>query len=204
MSKLFLTVLAFSTVSLAVGHVSLGLDFFVNNPKIKLLSNPAVKDAYPNDDTDYDGLLKALAAFQAPITVEKVKEVLKAHAPKLAKRVQNGEDGFNKVINSVQDPKAKEFLNAEVLKAHAPKLAKRVQNGEDGFNKVINSVQDPKAKEFLNAYLDAIEKYYLQGKETEHLLQLANGLSAEEQKVVAEKLKEAFEAVVKALYDRSL
>ncbi|KAH7712487.1 hypothetical protein AAVH_20172 [Aphelenchoides avenae] len=165
MSKLFLTVLAFSTVSLAVGHVSLGLDFFVNNPKIKLLSNPAVKDAYPNDDTDYDGLLKALAAFQAPITVEKVKEV---------------------------------------LKAHAPKLAKRVQNGEDGFNKVINSVQDPKAKEFLNAYLDAIEKYYPQGKETEHLLQLANGLSAEEQKVVAEKLKEAFEAVVKALYDRSL
>ncbi|KAH7718448.1 hypothetical protein AAVH_14131 [Aphelenchoides avenae] len=172
MSKLFAAVLAFSTVSLAVGHEDLSLGFFVNNPKIKLLSNPAVKDAYPNDDTDYDGLLKALAALQAPITVEKVKDV---------------------------------------LKQHAPKLAKRVQNGEDGFKKVISSVPDPKAKEFLNAYLDAIEKYYLvglsiaeQAKETEHLLQLANGLSDEEKKVVGEKLKEAFEAVVKALYDPSL
>ncbi|KAH7703527.1 hypothetical protein AAVH_29301 [Aphelenchoides avenae] len=80
MPKLFLAVLAFSTLSLAVGHVSLGLDFFVNNPKIKLLSNPAVKDAYPNDDTDYDGLLKALAALQAPITVEKVKELVQRQA----------------------------------------------------------------------------------------------------------------------------
>ncbi|KAH7699616.1 hypothetical protein AAVH_33278 [Aphelenchoides avenae] len=156
MSKLFLAVLAFSTVSLTVGHEDLSLGLF---------------DAYPNDDTDYDGLLKALAALQAPITVEKVKEVLKKHAPKLAKRVQNGEDGFKKVIDSVQDP----------------------------------------AKHFLIMYRDAIEDYYLvglpineQAKDTENLLELANALSDGEKKVVAEKLKEAFDAVVKALYDPSL
>ncbi|KAH7703529.1 hypothetical protein AAVH_29303 [Aphelenchoides avenae] len=172
MSKLLVAVIAFSTVSLAVGHEDLSLGLFVNNPKIKLLSNPAVKDAYPNDDTDYDGLLKALAALQAPITVDKVEQV---------------------------------------LKKHAPKLAKRVQNGEDGFKKVIDSVQYPAAKHFLIMYRDAIEDYYLvglpineQAKDTKNLIQLANGLNDEEKKVVAEKLKEAFDAVVKALYDPSL
>ncbi|KAH7705127.1 hypothetical protein AAVH_27677 [Aphelenchoides avenae] len=151
----------------------LSLGVFVSNPKIKLLSNPAVKDAYPGDDTDYDALLKALAAIQEdPVRVETVKLV---------------------------------------LRLFAPKLGKRVQNGEDAFRKIAYSIPDPKSIDFLNEYLEAIEKYYLvglsiteQAKETEHLVELANGFSDEDKKVVAEKLHEAFDAVVKALYDPSV
>src|SRR5687767_8131755 len=105
MSKLFVGVLALSTVSMAVGHQGFSLDIFLNNPKIKLLSNPGVKGAYPGtDDTNYDDLLKALAAVQEPVTVEKVKDVLRAHALKLYLRVTYAEDAFAVVCDSITNP----------------------------------------------------------------------------------------------------
>ncbi|KAH7687800.1 hypothetical protein AAVH_40647, partial [Aphelenchoides avenae] len=111
MSKLFLAVLALSTVSLAVGHQGFNrLSSFLDNPKIKLLSNPGVKGAYPGDNTNYDDLLKALAAVQEPITVEKVKAVLKEHAPKLYHRVEAAEAAFAKVRDSIGDKAEKNFV----------------------------------------------------------------------------------------------
>ncbi|KAH7707668.1 hypothetical protein AAVH_25084 [Aphelenchoides avenae] len=111
MSKLFVVILAFSAVSLSVGHEALGLDAFLNNPKIKLLSNPAVQGAYPGtNDTNYDDLLKALVAVQEPITVEKVKEVLRKHALKLYLRVTYAEDAFAVVCDSITNPDAKNFV----------------------------------------------------------------------------------------------
>ncbi|KAH7706193.1 hypothetical protein AAVH_26586 [Aphelenchoides avenae] len=111
MSKLFVAFLALSTVALSVGHEAVGLDAFLNNPKIKLLSNPDVQGAYPGtNDTNYDDLLKALAAVQEPVTVEKVKEVLRAHALKLYLRVTYAEDAFAVVSDSITNPDAKNFV----------------------------------------------------------------------------------------------
>ncbi|KAH7706191.1 hypothetical protein AAVH_26584 [Aphelenchoides avenae] len=171
MSKLFIVVLAFSTVSMAVGHQGFSsLSGFLDNPKIKLLSNPAVKDAYPDGETNYDDLLKALAAVQAPITVEKVKEVLRKHALALYYRVTGAEIAFAEVRDSIGNADAKNFV-AKV--------------GE------------------------LIDKYYLvgllineQAKEGEALHKLYDGLNDEAKKVVGEKLKEAAEAVEKALYKK--
>ncbi|KAH7711144.1 hypothetical protein AAVH_21556 [Aphelenchoides avenae] len=162
MLKLFVAALAFSTVARAVGHQGFSsLSAFLDNPKIKLLSNPAVKDAYPGNNTNYDILLKALAAVQEPITVEKVKEVLKEHAPELYIRVGAAEKAFAKVRDSIGDAGAKNFV------AKVGQL---------------------------------IEKYYLVGLK-EELHKLYDGLNDEAKKMVAEKLKEAAEAVEKALYE---
>ncbi|KAH7705128.1 hypothetical protein AAVH_27678 [Aphelenchoides avenae] len=168
MSKLFVAVLAFSTVSLAVGHQRLSLGSFLNNSKIKLLSNPGVKGAYPGDDTDYDDLLKALAAVQEPVTLEKVKEVLKEHAPKLYQRVEAAEAAFAQIRDRIGRPDQKDFV--------------------------------AKVGEF-------IEKYYLvglhineQAKEGEELQKLYDGLADVGKEQVAEEIKEAAEAVEKALY----
>ncbi|KAH7707669.1 hypothetical protein AAVH_25085 [Aphelenchoides avenae] len=102
MSKLFVAVLAFSTVSLAVGHRKQGyqgvrLDLFLDNPKIKLLANPSVQGAYPGDDTDYSSVVDALAALPEPVTVERVKEVLRERAPKLYRRVQAAVESFDRI-----------------------------------------------------------------------------------------------------------
>ncbi|KAH7695017.1 hypothetical protein AAVH_37930, partial [Aphelenchoides avenae] len=77
------------------------LDVFLNNPKIRLLSNPGVNSVYPGDDTDYDSLSKALAVLQDPITVQKVKEVLKDHARALSYLVEDAETAFAKVRDSI-------------------------------------------------------------------------------------------------------
>ncbi|KAH7718446.1 hypothetical protein AAVH_14129 [Aphelenchoides avenae] len=81
MSKLFVAVLAFSTVSLAVGHQGFSLGPFLDNPKIKLLSNPG-----------------------------KVKEVLKEHAPKLYQRVEAAEAAFAQIRDRIGRPDQKNFV----------------------------------------------------------------------------------------------
>lgn len=110
MSKLSVVVLIFSIVSLAAGDLKFRLELFENNPVIKLLLNGGFKGAYPGDDTDYDDLLKALAALHAPITVEKVKGVMKEHAPKLLQRVEAAEGAFAQVRDSIKIPAAKNFV----------------------------------------------------------------------------------------------
>lgn len=107
MAKLFVAVLLFSTVSMTVGHQGFNLDVFLKNPKIKLLSNPGVKGAYPGDDTNYADLFKALAALEYPFTAEEVKSVLHGHAPALYNRVQAARHAFVKVrdgIKNAEDP----------------------------------------------------------------------------------------------------
>ncbi|KAH7684693.1 hypothetical protein AAVH_40799, partial [Aphelenchoides avenae] len=99
MSKLFLAVLAFSSVSLAVGHEDLSLGFFVNNPKIKLLSNPAALAALRLEEPN---------GYRA---VEQVKEVLKEHAPTLYLRVEKAKVAFENVIHSLPASKSTDFLN---------------------------------------------------------------------------------------------
>ncbi|KAH7698711.1 hypothetical protein AAVH_34194, partial [Aphelenchoides avenae] len=169
MSKFFVAVLAFSTVSLALGYEGPSLGLFLSNPKIKVLASvsPDTKELYPGDDTNYANLLKALAALQKPLGSEKVKEVLKEHAPSLYRRV----------------------------------LA-----GEAAYDKVRDSVQNEEAKGYLNKYRYIVEKYLLVGleidekaKQTERLPNDFNTLNAEAKKVVAEKLKEAAEAVADAM-----
>ncbi|KAH7703528.1 hypothetical protein AAVH_29302 [Aphelenchoides avenae] len=111
MSKLFVALLAFSTVPLAVGHKGFNsLNPFLNNPKIKLLSNPAVQDAYPRAHVNYSDLLKALAKLQEPIAVEKVKEVLKEQAPKFFQRVEAAGVAFAQIRDSITIPEAKSFV----------------------------------------------------------------------------------------------
>ncbi|KAH7699057.1 hypothetical protein AAVH_33842, partial [Aphelenchoides avenae] len=107
MSKVFIAVLALSTASLAVGY-PLGL--FPNNQKTVLQSNTADKGAFPGDDTNYEDLRKAYAAIKQPITVAKVKEVLKEHAPKLYLRVEAAEKAFAKVRDSVKNVEVKGLL----------------------------------------------------------------------------------------------
>ncbi|KAH7697240.1 hypothetical protein AAVH_35678, partial [Aphelenchoides avenae] len=116
MSKLFVAFLALSTVSLAVGNQGAGgyhgiaVDAFVKNAKIKQLSDPNVVGAYPGDDTNIDDLYKAIAALQV-VTVLRVKQVLKEHAPKLFQRVKAAEEAFLKVRNSIDDPEVKNVLD---------------------------------------------------------------------------------------------
>ncbi|KAH7706192.1 hypothetical protein AAVH_26585 [Aphelenchoides avenae] len=156
MSKLFVAVVAFSIC--VADH----------NPKIKLLSNPGVKGAYSGDDTNYDDLLKPLAAVQDLVTVHRVKESPKEHAPKLFQRVEAAEAAFKGVVA-----------------------------GDDNIA----------AKDFVRKVGGFIEKYYLVGllinekaKEGEKLHKLYDELNDWGKKVVGEKLKEAAEAVEKALY----
>lgn len=102
MSKLFLAVLAFSSVALANGHQGFSLDVFLKNPRIKLLSNPSVHSAYPGGGTSYDDLLKAFAALEY-VTAEKVKDVLREHAPALYNRVEAARHSFAKVRDSIEN-----------------------------------------------------------------------------------------------------
>ncbi|KAH7706190.1 hypothetical protein AAVH_26583 [Aphelenchoides avenae] len=84
MSKLFVTVLAFSTASLAVGYQASSLSFFA--------STPDVKDAFPGFGNE--SLLNAFAALQKPITVAKVKEVYKEQVPAFYRAIEAAETAF--------------------------------------------------------------------------------------------------------------
>lgn len=116
MSKLLLAFIAFSTVSLAVGEmlsadVLGGIGVIGGKfPKIKQLSDPSIKGAYPGDDTDYGKLLAALAEVPEPISVDKVKAVLKEHAPKLHERVEAAEAAYAHVRDSIGDADVKNFV----------------------------------------------------------------------------------------------
>lgn len=110
MWKLVVATLALSTACLALPPwrgASLG-DF----SKIKSLSSFSLgaKELYPGDNTDGEAILHALAAIQDPVTLEKVKNVLKEHAAKLYERVVAAEAAFAKVRDSVGNSEAKALL----------------------------------------------------------------------------------------------
>ncbi|KAH7718456.1 hypothetical protein AAVH_14139 [Aphelenchoides avenae] len=135
MSKLFLTVIAFSTMSICFP--------------------PGRQGAYPGDDTKRDELYKAIEALQEPITVEKVKEVLKEHAPQLFQRIEAAEAAYAKVRDSIVNPNVKDFVaqvKPSTSRSASPEvhvvglLINEQANEVEGLHKLYDALKDEAKK----------------------------------------------------------